>query len=69
MHEPHATQRLCPTRADGVETLIAHWIAPSCCQERQRTHYHKCFTCAHRNGAEAPRARRTPVAPTMEGKD
>ncbi|MEW6071307.1 MAG: hypothetical protein AB1726_01760 [Planctomycetota bacterium] len=44
--------RLCPTRADGADPLIAHEIAPATCQERQRRHYHKCYTCAHRNAAE-----------------
>ena len=29
--------------------MIEHRIAPSTCQERQRKHYHKCFTCVHRN--------------------
>ena len=43
------TTRQCPTRADGVDSLIAHEIAPATCQERQRKHYHKCYTCAHRN--------------------
>lgn len=46
--------RQCPTRADGGDTLIAHYIEPSVCQTRQRRLYHKCFTCAHRN--EGPTA-------------
>ena len=41
--------RQCPTRADGADPLIAHGIAPATCQERQRRHYHKCYSCAHRN--------------------
>ncbi len=43
------TSRQCPTRVDGADSLIAHEIAPATCQERQRRHYHKCYTCEHRN--------------------
>ena len=43
--------RHCPTREDGQQALIAHSIGHSDCQDRQRRQYHKCFTCAHRNGA------------------
>ena len=45
-------RRRCPTRPDGGEVLIAHTIDRETCQERQRGHYHKCFTCVHQNGAE-----------------
>jgi hypothetical protein len=45
--------RSCPTRADGLEVLIAHSISTEICQERQRRLYHKCFTCALRGRAVA----------------
>lgn len=55
MPEPTAdVRRLCPTRASGAHSLIAHWIAPSTCLARQRANYHKCPTCQYRGlGAEA----------------
>ena len=40
----------CPTRADGEHVLFAHAVTGTLCQERQRGHYHKCWSCAHRNG-------------------
>jgi hypothetical protein len=40
--------RQCPTRASGAPALIAHWITPATCLERQRASYHKCFTCQYR---------------------
>lgn len=51
MPGPPDALRQCPSRADFVEGLIAQTILPAMCQERQRRHYHKCWTCAHRNGA------------------
>jgi hypothetical protein len=42
------SRRLCPTRASGAHSLIAHWITPATCLERQRRNYHKCFTCQYR---------------------
>jgi hypothetical protein len=29
--------------------LFAHRVIASQCQDRQRGHYHKCFTCAWNN--------------------
>lgn len=53
MPEPKADHRLCPTRASGAHTLIAHWLTPGACLERQRANYHKCPTCLYRGlGAE-----------------
>jgi hypothetical protein len=43
--------RSCPTRADGEPVLFTHAVTPSLCQDRQRGHYHKCWSCAHMNGA------------------
>ena len=57
--------RACPTRADGVEVLIAHSISTEICHERQRRTYHKCFTCAHRGqGANAIPPSLPPRAPS-----
>lgn len=47
MAEPQL--RVCPTRSDGTPALVAHKVDPARCQERQRQHYHKCFTCAWNN--------------------
>jgi hypothetical protein len=47
-------RRQCPTRSDGAVPLIAHWITVPTCAERQRCHYHKCYTCTYRGqGATA----------------
>jgi hypothetical protein len=47
--EPTAdAHRLCPTRASGAHSLIAHWIAPHACLERQQRNYHKCPACQYR---------------------
>ncbi|MCZ6598101.1 MAG: hypothetical protein O7B99_10715 [Planctomycetota bacterium] len=64
-------RRRCPTRPDGGEVLIAHTIDRETCQERQRGHYHKCFTCVHQNGAEpAPAAAaRGPAVPAGRSAD
>lgn len=40
-------RRLCPTRTSGAHSLIAHWITPATCLERQRRGYHKCFSCSY----------------------
>lgn len=59
---PPANRRQCPTRADGVVPLIVHWIPPSTCLERQRGHYHKCYTCLYRGkGADE----KLPVPPAQ----
>lgn len=44
---PADDRRLCPTRTSGAHSLIAHWITPATCLERQRRSYHKCFTCQY----------------------
>lgn len=41
--------RLCPTRIDAAPVLFAHKVTDGQCQDRQRGHYHKCFTCAWNN--------------------
>ena len=48
MAESTADRRQCPTRSNGAAPLIAHWITPPTCLERQRRNYHKCFTCLYR---------------------
>jgi hypothetical protein len=41
--------QVCPTRVDGAPVLFAHKVTQGQCQDRQRGHYHKCFTCAFNN--------------------
>lgn len=41
-------RRQCPTRESGAHSLIAHWITPAVCLERQRRNYHKCYACQYR---------------------
>jgi hypothetical protein len=63
--EPTADdRRLCPTRASGAHSLIAHWITPSTCLERQRRNYHKCFTCQYR-GLSASTILPAPAKPSV----
>jgi len=38
-------RRQCPTRLDGADPLIAHWITESTCCDRRHRNYHKCFGC------------------------
>jgi len=40
---------VCPTRIDRAPVLFAHKVSNGQCQDRQRGHYHKCFTCAWNN--------------------
>jgi hypothetical protein len=47
--EPPNGMHLCPTRVDAAPVLFAHTVTVPMCQQRQREHYHKCFTCAHNN--------------------
>ena len=44
----------CPTRIDGTAVRFSHAVTSTMCQGRQREHYHKCFTCVHKNGYTAP---------------
>ena len=41
--------RVCPTRVDHTPALFAHVVTEGHCQSRQRSLYHKCFTCAYNN--------------------
>lgn len=41
--------RVCPTRIDRSPVLFAHKVVATQCQDRQRGHYHKCFTCCWNN--------------------
>jgi hypothetical protein len=54
---------VCPTRIDGTPVLFAHKVSNGQCQDRQRGHYHKCFTCAWNNAWVATRGAPTAVAP------
>ena len=46
--------RQCPTRTDGEASLMAHVIAETDCQKRQREHFHKCPVCVHFNARAIP---------------
>ncbi len=43
--QSHEGTRNCPTRMDGVPALLSHRVTVPQCAERQRQHYHKCYTC------------------------
>lgn len=61
---PADDRRLCPTRASGAHSLIAHWITPATCLERQRRNYHKCFACQYQGlsaSAILPAAKAVPL--------
>ena len=60
--------QLCPTRIDGAAVLFAHKVDAGQCQDRQRGHYHKCFTCAHNNAYVARNGRPKPQAPAQTTK-
>lgn len=49
--------QICPTRIDGAPVLFAHKVTQGQCQDRQRGHYHKCFTCAFNNAFVAKNGR------------
>ena len=65
MKTPPRGMRVCPTRPDRDSVLFAHLVNQATCQSRQREHYHKCWTCAHKNGVsrrpELARIRTTPT--------
>jgi hypothetical protein len=46
---PNGALHVCPTRIDRAPVLFAHKLSGPQCQDRQRGHYHKCFTCAWNN--------------------
>lgn len=54
---PNSSLQICPTRVDGAAVLFAHRVSGAQCQDRQRGHYHKCFTCAHNNAYVAKNGR------------
>lgn len=56
---PNGEMHVCPTRIDRTPVLFAHKVSNGQCQDRQRGHYHKCFTCAWNNSWVA--ARGTPT--------
>ncbi len=60
-------RRQCPTRTGGAHSLIAHWITPAVCFDRQRHNYHKCFACQYRGlaaGVVLPSSARVEPAST-----
>ena len=61
MANPDFGLQMCPTRIDGHAVLFAHKVTSSQCQDRQRGHYHKCWTCAHNNAVVAHNGHATPT--------
>ena len=59
MQDPVDGMRMCPTRADGENALIAQKIPIAQCQSRQREHFHKCPTCTHFNVRAATEVKAT----------
>ena len=55
--ESRTNLQVCPTRVDGAAALFAHKVTAAQCQDRQRGHYHKCFTCAFNNAFVAKNGR------------
>jgi len=64
---PNTALQVCPTRIDGAAVLFAHRVSATQCQDRQRGHYHKCFTCAHNNAYVAKHGRAD--APAAQAPD
>lgn len=62
MQIPPQGMRVCPTRIDLGQTLVAHTITQAMCQTRQREHYHKCGSCEHNNARVAERDRLASLA-------
>ena len=60
--------RQCPTRVDHGDSLIAHSISVPLCAQRQREHYHKCYTCVHAlNGSTVSKKVALPERPAPAG--
>ena len=57
---------LCPTRVDAAPVLFAHTVTAPMCQQRQRKHYHKCFTCVHNNAQTGSRRTTIDVLTRLE---
>jgi hypothetical protein len=57
---------LCPTRVDAAPVLFAHTVTVPMCQQRQREHYHKCFTCMHNNAQASLRSAALDVLARLE---
>lgn len=68
MPEPTSGLQLCPTRIDGAPVLFAHKVTQGQCQDRQRGHYHKCFTCAYNNAFVAKNGKPLPANAPADGK-
>lgn len=68
MDETRNGLQVCPTRIDGSPVLFAHRVSAGQCQDRQRGHYHKCFTCAYNNNYVATRGRTEAAALSQELK-
>lgn len=68
MPEPTSGLQLCPTRIDGAPVLFAHKVSQGQCQDRQRGHYHKCFTCVYNNALVAKNGKPVVAAAPADGK-
>ena len=44
---PSVATRACPTRIDGLDPLFQHRVTVAQCSTKQRSQYHKCFTCSY----------------------
>ena len=64
MASPDFGLQMCPTRLDGHRVLFAHKVTHGQCQDRQRGHYHKCWTCAHNNALASTNGHARPKLPT-----
>ena len=65
MANPDDGLQLCPTRVDGAPVLFAHKVDAGQCQDRQRGHYHKCFTCVNNNAYVVKNGRPKQPAPAQ----
>jgi len=65
MASPDFGLQMCPTRIDGHRVLFAHKVTSGQCQDRQRGHYHKCWTCTHNNALVKVNGALTPKPATL----
>jgi hypothetical protein len=62
------SMRVCPTRIDAAQVLVAHKVTTRQCQDRQRGRYHKCATCAYNNAIVAQQGLPGADVPEVEAK-
>jgi hypothetical protein len=61
MASPDFGLQMCPTRLDSHRVLFAHKVTQGQCQDRQRGHYHKCWSCAHNNALAGKNGQSRPL--------